>query len=98
MGLRFRRKIRVLPGVAINLPKSGISASLGKPGFTVNVNKDGHQTTFGLPGSGLSYQVERAPWPAQSPPSPPCARNIVIGVLLALVGLVLLVANFGAVQ
>lgn len=56
MGIRFRKSIKLFPGVRINLSKSGVSTSLGVPGATVNV-KAGRKTkaTVGLPGSGLSY-------------------------------------------
>ena len=37
MALRFRRKIKVFPGISINLSKSGISASVGPEGVTTNM-------------------------------------------------------------
>lgn len=55
MGFRFRKRIKILPGVNLNISKSGISTSLGKPGATVNIGKKGVRTTVGLPGSGLSW-------------------------------------------
>jgi hypothetical protein len=58
MGFRFRKIISVLPGVKVNLSKSGVSTSLGGKGATVNVGSSGKKTlTLGIPGSGLSYQV-----------------------------------------
>jgi hypothetical protein len=57
MGWRFRRTIRLLPGVRLNLSKSGISTSLGGPGATLNLGKHGARATFGLPGTGLSYST-----------------------------------------
>ncbi len=62
MGLRFRKIVRILPGVRLNFSKSGGSLSLGERGLTVNLNRDGARTTAGLPGSGLSYSTRRAPW------------------------------------
>jgi hypothetical protein len=55
MGFRFRRSIRLLPGVRLNFSKGGVSASVGKRGATVNVGKRGVRATVGLPGTGLSY-------------------------------------------
>jgi Protein of unknown function (DUF4236) len=55
VGLRFRKSIKLFPGVRINLSKSGISASLGVPGATLNIGKLGLRSTVGIPGSGLSY-------------------------------------------
>lgn len=53
--LRFRRSIKLVPGVRINVSKSGISTSIGKPGATINFRRGRVTTTVGLPGTGLSY-------------------------------------------
>jgi hypothetical protein len=40
MGFRFRRSIRIAPGLRVNIGKRGISSmSLGKRGATLNVGK-----------------------------------------------------------
>lgn len=70
MGFCFRRTIKLLPGVRLNLSKSGVSASVGRPGSTVNIGgKTGPKATVGLPGSGLSHteHLHREPSPAQQP-------------------------------
>src|ERR1700730_8283699 len=55
MGLRFRRTITLIPGVRLNLSKSGVSTSLGPRGMHYTIGPKGTRTTVGLPGSGLSY-------------------------------------------
>lgn len=55
MGLRVRKNFKLIPGVKLNLSKSGGSFSFGGKGFTVNVGKNGTRETIGLPGSGISY-------------------------------------------
>jgi Protein of unknown function (DUF4236) len=55
MGLRFRRSIRLLPGVRLNVGLRRASLSIGPPGLAYNVRSKGSQVTVGLPGSGLSY-------------------------------------------
>jgi hypothetical protein len=55
MAFRFRKIIKLFPGVKINLSKSGISTSIGVPGATVNIGKKGTRATVGLPGTGLGY-------------------------------------------
>lgn len=56
MGLRFRRRIKIAPGLHLNVSRSGVSTSLGGPGATVNAGGVlGARVTVGLPGSGLSY-------------------------------------------
>lgn len=54
MGLRFKKRIKIAPGVAINLSKSGVSASLGGKGLTYNTRG---RVTAGLPGTGVSYSA-----------------------------------------
>ena len=55
-GLRFQKRLRVLPGVRINLSKSGASASIGPRGADVNIGARGITTNAGIPGTGLSYR------------------------------------------
>jgi len=55
MGFRFRRRIRLLPGVRINLSKSGVSTSIGGRGAWLTFGRRGTRATVGLPGTGLSY-------------------------------------------
>jgi hypothetical protein len=57
MGLRFRKNIRLLPGVRLNLSKSGASMSLGGRGLTYNIGRKGTRATVGLPGTGLSHST-----------------------------------------
>ena len=54
---RFRKTFSVLPGVRINLSKTGVSSSSGGHGATVNVGKNGPMGTLGMPGTGLSYRA-----------------------------------------
>jgi hypothetical protein len=58
MGFRFRKSIKVLPGVKVNLSKSGVSTSAGVRGGTVNVGTRGVRVTASLPGSGLSHSQQ----------------------------------------
>jgi hypothetical protein len=55
MGFRFRRSVKLFPGLRLNFGKRGISASIGVRGAHVTYGPSGTRTTFGLPGSGLSY-------------------------------------------
>ena len=56
MAFRFQKRISILPGVRINLSKSGASASLGPRGADVNIGRDGVTANAGIPGTGLSYR------------------------------------------
>ena len=55
VGTRFYRRIKILPGVTINLSKSGASLSLGPRGARITLSKKGTRKTVGIPGTGLSY-------------------------------------------
>lgn len=55
MGFRFWRRIRVAPGVTLNLSKTGGSLSFGTRGANLTLGRRGAQGTVGIPGSGLFY-------------------------------------------
>jgi hypothetical protein len=55
MGWRFRRSIKIAPGIRWNLSKRGTSWSFGRRGFTVNVSSRGVRRTVSIPGTGLSH-------------------------------------------
>ncbi len=56
MGFRFQKRISILPGVRLNLSKSGASMSVGPRGASVNIGKRGIFGNVGIPGTGLSYR------------------------------------------
>lgn len=55
MGLRFRRTVKLLPGVRLNISRSGITTSIGPRGARVTLGGTRTRVTTGLPGTGLSY-------------------------------------------
>lgn len=56
MGLNFRKSITILPGVKLNLSKSGVGISTGVKGARVSLNTKGQaRTTLGIPGTGIYY-------------------------------------------
>jgi len=56
--LNFRRRIKILPGVTLNLSKSGVSTSVGRRGAKVTLGgSHGPRATVGIPGTGLSYTM-----------------------------------------
>jgi len=56
-GFRFRKTITILPGVKINLSKSGVSTSVGGRGASVNIGHGKKMVNVGIPGTGLSYRA-----------------------------------------
>ncbi len=56
MGLSFRKSISILPGVKVNLSKSGVSLSTGVKGLHASINTKGQiRGTASLPGTGVRY-------------------------------------------
>lgn len=56
MAFRFHRRIRIAPGVRLNISKSGVSASAGIRGASITAGKRGLWSNVGAPGTGLSYR------------------------------------------
>lgn len=57
MSFRFFRRIRIAPGISLNLSKTGVSMSVGPPGAKFTVGTRGTRASIGLPGTGLFYTV-----------------------------------------
>ncbi len=57
MAIRFRKSIKVAPGLRINVGKTGASCTFGARGASVNVSKQGVYANTGLPGTGLSQRT-----------------------------------------
>ena len=76
MGFRFRRSIRIMRGVRLNVGKRGVSTSIGVRGAHVTIGKTGVRRTVGIPGTGLSWTSLRRTSPPQIAPvaaEPGCA-------------------------
>lgn len=56
MGWQFRKSLRLMPGVRLNLTHRGLSATLGGSPFSVNLGRRGVRRTLSLPGTGLSHR------------------------------------------
>ena len=75
MGFRFRRSIRIVPGIRLNIGKRGVSTSIGVRGAHITLGHGQVRETVGLPGTGLSYTAvhrthQEAPGEAQAAPIP----------------------------
>lgn len=56
MGLRYRKSIKLAPGVKVNLNKNSTSVTFGGKGLHKTISSTGRTTTtVGIPGTGLSY-------------------------------------------
>lgn len=56
MGLRFRKSVKIAPGVRLNISKKSVGISAGVKGYRKSINSSGMVTTsIGAPGTGVSY-------------------------------------------
>jgi hypothetical protein len=90
MGFRFRKRLRIIPGLWLNLSKKGTSLSVGGRGATINVNRQGVQETLSLRGSGVSYRTRRRKFGKpgaypNAPHQPVTAAHVVYLIAIALV-------------
>lgn len=72
MGLKFRKSVKIAPGVRLNVSKKSASVSVGGKGFHKTFSTTGKTTTtVGIPGTGLSYSKtsKKAAAPKQKKPS-----------------------------
>jgi len=66
--VRLFRRVRLAPGVSLNLSGSGPSVSLGVRGAHLTLGGSGVRRTVGIPRTGLFY-TSRAAWWHESPAS-----------------------------
>jgi tetratricopeptide (TPR) repeat protein len=70
MSFRFWRRIRLAPGVTLNLSKSTASLSLGPRGAKYTISPRGNRATAGLTGTGLFYTVHDRKRAGRGGPAP----------------------------
>jgi hypothetical protein len=86
MPLRFSRRLSIVPGLRVNLSKSGASLSIGHRGAWYTVGPRGQRATLGVPGTGLF-------WTEKVSPAAPLHAGHRWAFVLALLAVVLLVAG-----
>jgi hypothetical protein len=97
MAVRFRKKIKIFPGVSVNITKNGISSvSIGKAGATLNVGgKAGPRATVGIPGTGLS-STQNLGTSANTDTEQPKGHSVISWIgLFVLVGLIMYSCGIG---
>ena len=61
MGFRFRKSVKIAPGVRLNVGKKSASVSFGGKGVRHTISSTGRRTSsIGIPGSGLYYTKSHA--------------------------------------
>ncbi|QGS68698.1 DUF4236 domain-containing protein [Oceanobacillus sp. 143] len=55
MGFRFRKSVKVAPGIRLNVSKKGVSTTIGGKGLRVNSSSRGVSIGASIPNTGISY-------------------------------------------
>lgn len=59
---RFRRSVKIAPGVRLNVNKRSVGMSFGPRGARYSINSNGRRTrSVGIPGTGISYRDQTGP-------------------------------------
>ncbi|MBT2909682.1 DUF4236 domain-containing protein [Vibrio anguillarum] len=61
-GLRYQKRVRVLPFLWLNLSKTGVSVTLGGRFVKLNIGRQGVWLSGSLVGTGLSFR-KKVPLP-----------------------------------
>lgn len=61
MGVRFNKRMNILPWLKMNVSKSGISLTIGPKGKTLNVNSSGVSVNVSM-GKGVGYSKRLFSW------------------------------------
>ena len=100
MGWRFRKSVKILPGVRLNFGKGGFtSATVGGRWLKTNLSGRGAKHTVSVPGTGVSYQTDGRGEGADNPA--PRRRRVASGdgspllILVAVLLVLLLLAVVG---
>jgi hypothetical protein len=81
VGWRFRRSVKLAPGVRLNISKRGLSWTLGTRGNSLSIGTRGVRHNIGIPGTGLSYSQDLTPGTAgrehaAMKPCPSCVQDV----------------------
>lgn len=90
--MRFQKRIKIAPGVKLNVSTKGVSTTVGTRGASVNIGKKGTYVNTGIPGTGLSQRTKisggkkAAPRVDPAPSESSGGKAVVWVVILAVVG------------
>ncbi|MCY1668059.1 DUF4236 domain-containing protein [Rhizobium sp. SL86] len=102
MAFKFRRTLKIAPGLRLNLTHRGVSARVGTKGagYTVNTNGSQH-VSAGVPGTGVHVSKQLTPGRKrkhkslqtadEGSASPSFGRIVRTGFFMALGGLVVII-------
>ena len=93
MGFRFFRRIRIAPGVSINLGKRGASVSVGPRGAKMTFGSRGVKSSVGIPGTGIRYETPYSRSSRTATNNGGGGGSFLLSLLLLLVALVFAIVS-----
>ena len=82
MAWSYKKRIKVAPGVHLNISKSGVSTSMGSKGMSITTGPKGTYLNTSIPGTGLYNRQKIAPadrsYKGTSPDSPDGGQSKII--------------------
>lgn len=67
MSWSYRKRIKIIPGVRLNISRKGISTTIGVKGASVNFSADGTYLNTGIPALGIYNRQKISPGKGPSP-------------------------------
>lgn len=93
--MRFQKRFTIMPGVRVNVGKTGVSTTVGRRGTSVNVGKGGVHGNAGIPGTGLSMRkrLDGGEAPRGQAEAPPQGGGAVVWIVIVavVIGLALVI-------
>lgn len=74
MGFRLQRRIKIAPGLNVNVSKRGLGVSAGPRGAKASIGPRGARTSVGMPGTGVRYE-KRYPKKSTTPGKPAAGKK-----------------------
>lgn len=105
MAWNFRKRVKICPGIYLNLSKGGMSTSFGPKGAKITIGKNGTYLNKSIPGTGL-YSRQKISGDRTSTSRSSLMDNetnntsasnnsvlVVFGVILLIIGLLFIVLS-----
>nr|WP_245423910.1 DUF4236 domain-containing protein [Rhizobium sp. M1] len=89
--MRFRKSLKLAPGLRLNISKKGASIRVGPKGAGYTVGTSGQRVSAGIPGTGISVSSKISKRKSDNQNTNPSISSWVAG----LVGLFLIVMFLG---
>lgn len=93
--MRFRKRIKVAPGVSLNVGKKSAGVRVGGRGYGISSNtRTGTRATVGIPGSGISYSKKLSSNPSTTERDPEATATAITSLVVVVIVVILAVVIF----